>query len=150
MRFPSPLPQRNPRATIRSLLSVAGGIAVFLLGGASVHGRRADSFEFLTLPVGARSVALGGAGVADADGWAGSQINPASLGRLWRDEIGFTGTRWMDDVQYQAVGGAHPFLGGGAMAVTLLSIDYGSIPSFTTGRAADGTVSGGGRAVKLG
>lgn len=139
-----------PRGQGRPFLLGIIGVAALFLAGSEAQGRRADSFEFLTLPIGARAAALGGAGVADADGWAGSQINPAGLGRLWRDEIGFAGSRWLDDVQHQAVGGAHPFNGGGALAGTVLALDYGSIPSFGPSGGAEGTISAGGTAVRLG
>jgi hypothetical protein len=69
--------------------------------------------------------------VADAAGLAGTQINPAGLGRLWRDEVAFSGARWMDDVQYQTVGYAHPLVGGGAVSANLLTLDYGAIPSYS-------------------
>jgi hypothetical protein len=47
---------------------------------------------------------MGGAGVAEAKGWAGAQINPAGLGQLRRDEVTFSGARWIDDVRYQSAG----------------------------------------------
>ncbi|MBL0057739.1 MAG: tetratricopeptide repeat protein [Elusimicrobia bacterium] len=102
------------------------------------------------MPTGARTSALGGAGVAEATGLAGAQINPAGLGRLWRDEVAFSGARWMDDVQYQTAGYAHPFVKGGAVTANLLSLNYGDIPSFAPSGGAEGSVSARDSAARLG
>lgn len=107
-------------------LLLAGGI---FLGTGSVFGQT-DAFEFLTFPIGARTAALGGAGVADAQGVDGSVLNPAGVGRLSRDEVTVSGARWIDDVQFQSAGYAHPFFKGGALAGSVLSVDYGDIPAY--------------------
>ena len=120
---------------------LAGIVALLLCLGYTAQARRSDAFEFLRLPSGARTTALGGAGVAEAKGVAGADINPAGLGRLWRDEVTLSGTRWLEDGQYQSAGYAHPFFKGGALAVSVLSVDYGDIPGYSPTGQAGGSVS---------
>ncbi|MBP9699116.1 MAG: PorV/PorQ family protein [Elusimicrobia bacterium] len=127
---------------VRRIPFLLAGIAALFLGlGSKAQARRSDVFEFLRLPSGARTAALGGAGVAEAKGVAGADINPAGLGRLWRDEAAFSGSRWLDDGQYQSLGYAHPFFKGGALAVSVLSVDYGDIPGYSPAGNAEGSVS---------
>lgn len=116
----------------------------------SAQAQRSDSFEFLNLPASARTSAMGGAGVAEAKGWAGAQINPAGLGRLRRDEVAFSGARWVDDVQYQTAGYAHPFLDGGALSGSIATVDYGNIPSFSPTGGPAGTTGAHDAGVRLG
>lgn len=126
------------------------GLVFWGLAGVRSQAERADSFEFLRLPAGPRTAALGGAGVADASDLAGAQLNPAGLGRLWRDEVGFSGARWIDDVQYQTAGYGHPFVGGGALAANLIALNYGTIPSYSPGGGTEGSISAQDSAVRLG
>ncbi len=115
-----------------------------------LQAQRADVFEFLRLPAGARTSAMGGAGVAEAQGWAGSQINPAGLGRLKRDEVTFSGARWIDDVNYQTAGFAHPFLRGGALSAAVSTLSYGDIPSYSPSGGREGTTDAHDASARLG
>ncbi|MBK8575925.1 MAG: hypothetical protein IPN90_09700 [Elusimicrobia bacterium] len=133
---------------MRSLPAVLA--AIFFGAVVNVHAKKADTFEFLRLPSGARTSAMGGAGAAEAKGLAGAHINPAGLGRLWRDEISFTGARWIDDAHYQSVGMAHPFARGGAVAGSILSLDYGDISGYGPTGGAEGQVSARDAVVRLG
>lgn len=123
-----------------------------LLCGVIVNARaeKAASFEFLRLPTGARTSAMGGAGVAEAKGMAGAHINPAGLGRLWRDEISLTSARWIDDAHFQSAGMAHPLALGGAVSGSILSMDYGDIAGYSPTGGAEGHVSARDAVVRLG
>jgi hypothetical protein len=130
--------------TVALVVGLVFGVAPFVYGG------RSDSFEFLRLPAGARTASLGGAGVAEATGLSGIQINPAGYGRLSRDEISFSGARWIDDVDYQTLGYAHPFLAGGALGGSLTTLNYGDIDGFDPFGGAEGNVAARDTAVRLG
>ncbi|MBL8023277.1 MAG: PorV/PorQ family protein [Elusimicrobia bacterium] len=118
--------------------------------GSLAQAGRTDSFEFLRLPTGARTSALGGAGVAEATGLAGIQINPAGLGRIWRDEVSLSGARWIDDVDVQNLGFAHPFMAGGALAGGLTTLSYGDIPGYSPTGGSEGNVNARDTATRLG
>lgn len=117
---------------------------------ATAHAQRANSFEFLNVPASARTSAMGGAGVAEAKGWAGAQINPAGLGQLRRDEVTFSGARWIDDVRYQSAGYAHPFLAGGALSGSIVTVDYGDIAAFSPAGGPEGATGARDTGVRLG
>lgn len=123
---------------------------VCVMSVAQVRGERADAFEFLRLPAGARTSALGGAGVADALGWEGSQLNPAGLGQLKRDEVSFSGSRWMKDVSHQSVGYAHPFFAGGAISGSFTNLTYGEIASYSPSGAHEGSTDAQDMAARVG
>lgn len=121
-----------------------------VLSVSTAKAERSTSFEFLNLPASARTSALGGAGVAEAKGWAGAQINPAGLGRLRRDEVAFSSARWIDDVNYHSAGYAHPFLNGGALSGSIVSVDYGDIAAFSPTGGPEGTTGAKDTGVRLG
>lgn len=127
-----------------------GFLAAIVLGSGPVFGRTTDAFEFLTYPLGPRTAAMGGAGVADAPGVESGALNPAGLGRLWRDEVALSGARWLDDAATQSAGYAHPFFNGGALSVSVLTSDYGDIPSYTTSGSAQGNTQATNTAARVG
>lgn len=134
----------------RSGVVFCGALLMVSCWAMSLHARRADSFEFLNLPAGARPSAMGGAGVAEAQGWAGAQINPAGLGRLRRDEVVLSGARWIDDVQFQSAGYAHPFLEGGALSGSIVTVNYGDIASYGPTGGTQGQTGAQDTAVRMG
>lgn len=134
----------------RSGVAIGGALLMVSWWGMRAHAQRADSFEFLNLPAGARSSAMGGAGVAEAKGWSGAQINPAGLGRLRRDEVVFSGARWIDDVQFQSAGYAHPFLEGGALSGAIVTVNYGDIASYSPTGGSQGETAARDTAVRMG
>ena len=131
-------------------LILGGVLGTILCFGTSIQARRSDTFEFLLLPASARTSAMGGAGVAEGKGWAGAQINPAGLGQLRRDEVTFSGARWIDDVRYQSAGLAHPFLKGGAFSGSVATVNYGEISSYDPMGLPEGDTDAHDTAVRLG
>ncbi len=105
-------------------------LAAVLLPATATQAEAAEAFEFLRLPLAARTAALGGSGVAAADDWAGSQWNPAALGRIARGEAVFGGAKWLVESRHQALGAALPVGARGGVSLTLFSLDYGDVPAF--------------------
>ena len=110
---------------------------------ARAAGPGAGSFDFLTLDLGPRQTAMGGAGVAVADDLMGSNQNPAALGRLWRQEVSFLHASWLQDVNYNYLGYAYPTQTRGTFAASLFSLDYGSIQGYNEAGAQTGSLSAG-------
>jgi len=129
---------------LRAKLVISG----FLAAGASISpsltaiagGNGSTAFDFLSIPVGPRQMAMGGSGVAVADDLYGANINPAALGRLWRQEVSLIHTRWMDDVSYQYLGYAYPTSGKGTFAGSLYQLSYGDIAGYDNNGAKTGTL----------
>jgi hypothetical protein len=116
---------------------------LLLSPAARAAGPGSNSFDFLTLDVGPRQTAMGGAGVAVADDLMGSNQNPAALGRLWRQEASFLHASWLQDVSYNYLGYAYPTQTRGTFAGSLLSLDYGSIQGYDQSGNQTNTLSAG-------
>jgi hypothetical protein len=84
---------------------------------------------FLILGTGARGSALGHAYTAVATGGDALFWNPAGAARLLDEErrgaVFFTHTRWLADINYNAVGIVVPAFAAGAVGLSLGQVDYG-------------------------
>lgn len=92
----------------------------------------------LLVPVGARSIATGGAFVALVDGLESIYYNPAGLAKYQNSEAMFSYMNYIADINmsYFAAG---TYLGDfGSIALSLKSFDFGDIP-ITTNEFPDGT-----------
>ena len=84
--------------------------------------------DFLTLGVGARALAMGGAGTALSDNAYASYWNPAGLGYLTRYEISFMHSTLNGEDAYDYVGYVHPLKNRGALSVSWLRVGVNDIP----------------------
>ena len=140
--------RKSPFRGIGSWLRTAAGACCLLLLALPVNGQdllepRDDfnkggrtSFQFLKIGLGARQTALGEASIALARDVNGVFWNPANIGGIQSVQAGFNYTRWLADMNY--VSGAVGFRAGtwGLFALSVASLDYGSIPeALVTGTA---------------
>ena len=87
--------------------------------------------DFLTLGVGARALAMGGAGTALSDNAYASYWNPAGLGHLTRYEVSFMHSTLNGQDAYDYVGYIHPLKNRGAISVSWLRVGVDDIPITT-------------------
>ena len=95
------------------------------------------SANFITIPVGARASAMGGAYVAVANDATSIFWNPGGLSRLTRNEINLTNAQWLLDTDLSWLGVALIF-GNNAIAFSINQLDYGE-EEITTEYEPDGT-----------
>ena len=84
--------------------------------------------DFLTLGVGARSLAMGGAGTALSDNAYASYWNPAGLGQLSRYEVSFMHSTLNGQDAYDFVSYVHPLKNRGAIGISWLRVGVDDIP----------------------
>jgi hypothetical protein len=107
----------------------------------SAAGEGTDPMDFLSAPLGPRSVALGGGGAALGGDGATAILNPAALGRLPRGEASFAGHDGMDFARSQSLGVAVPVTGRGTWAARWTQVDYGDIPGYDSTANSLGNVT---------
>ena len=84
--------------------------------------------DFLTLGVGARALAMGGAGTALSDNAYAPYWNPAGLGQLTRYEVSFMHSTLNGEDAYDFVSYVHPLKKRGAIGVSWLRVGVDDIP----------------------
>lgn len=114
------------------LLAFFGDVSV----AASNAGRAAANF--LTVPVGARPAALGGAYVAISDDNLAAWYNPAGLVSSDYSEVSFGHVQWFQDVTMHHGGAAFRLGDNTALAANILYVDYGKIDGYDINGAATG------------
>ncbi|HUT99792.1 MAG TPA: PorV/PorQ family protein [bacterium] len=89
-------------------------------------------FPFLRLGVGARSLALGEAFVADARDAEAAVLNPALLSKNRRHAVTFTHDEYLADLTFEFGAYAFPVAGGeaGSIAVAARYISYGTLQGY--------------------
>ena len=87
----------------------------------------ATQSEFLKIGLSARAAGMAGAFGAVADDLGALEYNPAGLGLLNNSQVSMMYSRWLADINFGSVAGAHviPFLGTVGLGLNLL--DIGSI-----------------------
>lgn len=101
-------------------------ITVFCVGFLSADAKY--TADFLTLGVGARALAMGGAGTAlSADAYA-PYWNSAALGQLTRYEVSFMHSTLNGEDAYDFVSYIHPLKDRGAIGVSWLRVGVDDIP----------------------
>lgn len=86
----------------------------------------------LLIPVGARSLAMGGAGMSNAVGVEAIYWNPAGLGRLTHAAEGmFSNMQYIADININYGAAAAKFGEFGVVGISIKSIDFGKIPLTT-------------------
>ena len=84
--------------------------------------------DFLTLGVGARALAMGGAGTALSDNAYAPYWNPAGLGQLTRYEVSFMHSTLNGEDAYDFVSYIHPLKKRGAIGISWLRVGVDDIP----------------------
>lgn len=84
--------------------------------------------DFLTLGVGARPLAMGGAGTALSDDAYAPYWNPAGLGHLQRYEVSFMHSTLNGEDAYDFVSYVHPLKKWGTIGVSWLRVGVDDIP----------------------
>ncbi len=109
------------RGVAAALVVLLGGIAP--ASAQNVSRRGTTAAPFLTIGVGARGTALGGAFTATVDDATALYWNPAGLAQMTSSEAVTAHSEWLADVNHDFVGVAVPLAGGvfGA-SVTLLGV----------------------------
>lgn len=109
-----------------------------LLFAGDVSRKGTTGAEQLLIPVGARSIATGGAFLSNTTGVEAIYYNPAGLDMAQRSEAMFSYMSYIADINISYfAAGAH--LGDlGSVALSFKSLDFGDIP-VTTNDAPDGT-----------
>src|SRR5438445_6968526 len=78
--------------------------------------------KFLSIPVGARAVGMGGAFVAVADDASSLYWNPAGIARLSQSEAIFHHANWIADMNFNFGGVAVPIEGLGTVGISFTSL----------------------------
>src|SRR2546421_5894684 len=94
--------------------------------------------KFLSIPVGARAVGMGGAFVAAANDASAMYWNPAGIARLPQSEAIFTHSAWVADLDFNYGGVIVPVSGLGTVGVSFTSLTMAGIER-TTQEKTQGT-----------
>lgn len=94
--------------------------------------------NFLTIPVGSRATAMGGAFSALANDVTSAYWNAGGLSRLARNEFGVSYTEWLVDTKHNWLGVAFKISDDDAFAISVNQLDYGS-DEVTTPEQPNGT-----------
>jgi hypothetical protein len=99
-------------------------------GGFSKAGR--TSLQFLKIGIGARSVAMGEACIANVSGVNAVFWNPAAIAYIDGGEAGFNYARWIGDLNLMAGAVAYNWEMIGAFSIYFVGLDYGDIEEALT------------------
>lgn len=107
-------------------------------GGETITKVGTTSAQFLKLGVGARSIALGGAYVAEASDLSAMYWNPAGLGTLRGSSAQFAYTQYLQDIDYSFAAVGVSLGTAGTLGVSLIYLDSGEM-AVRTIEQPDGT-----------
>src|SRR5262245_17051637 len=121
---------------IRQRLGRGVGVVLFLffLIYPSIPAQASSGTEgasFLDIPVGAGPAALGSAYSAQADDVYASVWNPAGLGFLPSTQIAGQHLSYLESINYEYLGFAHPFQEKGGIGFSVQYLTSGDIPRTT-------------------
>jgi hypothetical protein len=118
--------QKNMKHQKKNIFCFIVSIITFCAG--LLSGEAKYTADFLTLGVGARALAMGGAGTAlSADAYA-PYWNSAALGQLTRYEVSFMHSTLNGEDAYDFVSYIHPLKKRGAIGVSWLRVGVDDIP----------------------
>ncbi len=111
-------------------------ISVATLLGQSKVGSTAA--QFLSVGIGPRAIAMGGAFVATANDVTALYWNPAGVSRINSNSAVFSHTKWFADINYNWAGAVANLGDMGTFGVSIINLDYGDM-EVTTLAEQDGT-----------
>lgn len=122
------------------LVVAAASVAAqaFAQGSGGVSKRGTTAAPFLSVPQGARALAMGGAFVAVADDPSAMYWNPAGVSDLRGVQIMFDHTYWIADLQYEYLGATVNMGSVGTLGVNVTASNYGEM-KVTTVDQQEGT-----------
>ena len=107
-------------------------LAVCLLSlGQQVTKTGTTAAKFLSIPVGARAVAVGGAFVALANDATAMYWNPAGMSGLVQSEVVLNHSSWLADINFDYVGVVIPVQDFGTMGINITSLTMGEMERTT-------------------
>jgi len=122
-------------------ISIVAGLALLLLlpaQGFSQSKVGTSAAPFLTIGVGSRPQAMGGAFVAVSDDIHALYWNPAGLARMQNAEVMMVHSTWLADMSFDYVGAAFPMGRAGTFGVSTTMLSVGEM-EVTTTSYQDGT-----------
>ena len=104
-------------------------IAVLAAGQVSAEFSKAGrtSLQFLKIGIGARSVAMSEACIADITGVNAIFWNPAGLSLAEGGEAAFNYARWIGDLNVLAAAASYNFKTLGSFGISFIGLDYGDL-----------------------
>lgn len=87
--------------------------------------------KFLSVPVGARAIAMGGAFVAEASDASAMYWNPSGLARVNRNEAIFAHSEWIAEINFNYGGVVLPVGGTGTVGLNFTSLSMGEMERTT-------------------
>lgn len=120
---------------VAALMAILGVVSSTAFGQISKTGTTAA--KFLSIPIGARAIAMGGAFVGIADDATSMYWNPAGTARLRQREAVVSHAQWIADIDFNYGGLTIP-LGDGTLGFNLTSLSMGEMER-TTESQPEGT-----------
>ena len=117
-------------ALITGLAEISQGQAVTRAGTAAG--------EFLTIPVGTRATALGGAITASSNDATSMYWNPAGLAAIDQNQVSIEHSEWFADLRHNFVGIAYPIQGAGTLGLSVIALTMDDMEE-TTFEQQEGT-----------
>ena len=138
----TPTPSRRARAGILNLVGAICACASLLSPPSLLAGRGdkvgASSGTQLIIPVGARSISLGGAALSSVGGVEAGPWNPAGLVRAERSEVIVSHMSYFADIGVEYAAAALRLPGSASLGLSIKALTIGEIP-VTTETQPDGT-----------
>lgn len=128
----------NTRTRISVVLVATMAVIASQLDAQQVTKVGTTSAKFLSIPVGARAVGMGGAFVAVANDASAMFWNPAGLAGIFQNEALFSHANWLADINFNYGGVVIPIEGFGTVGVSFTSMNMADMEK-TTEERPDGT-----------
>jgi hypothetical protein len=127
------------KRTLRSMACLALAASLLVTAGhAQVSKVGTTAAKFLSIPIGARALGMGGAFVAVANDASAMYWNPAGLSKMERSEVLFSHAKWVADINLSYGGIVIPSGELGTLGLNFTSLSMGEMER-TTEEQPDGT-----------
>ena len=129
----SPLKEYVLMKTLRLVVAfaAAGSLCIPPRAGAQVTKVGTTAAKFLSIPVGARALGMGGAQVAVANDPSAMYWNAAGLAQQTQSEAMFNHTNWIADIDFNYGGVVLPLGEGGTIGLNFTSLSMGEMERTT-------------------